>query len=124
MSTILATEGLTAFMKCLSSTQQDRFVRVMGRLEASGSDAKIEELEAALRCIKSKLEEVDTIRRKLSANKEDLRGVLADLDTMINGEKAVPPDLILFRLLLAMSISRMTSSTSSPKRLLISLWDM
>ncbi len=96
MTETLTTRGLESFLDAMRSTQLDRFVRVMGHLQAEGTTGL---LEKRLKKVVEELDEIDRHRNALTDRQKDLRGVLEDLDETIRQEGDLP-DLITLRLLL------------------------
>jgi len=81
------------------SIRLDRFVRVLGRLEARGKEEEILTLEQELQEVRDEIGRVNAHRDHLRRQKEDLAGTLQDLDDQMNGSKP-GPDLIQMRLVL------------------------
>ena len=92
---------ISDFVKGLASDSMrlDRFVRVLGRLEALGNVSELQALEDELREVKGQIDEVNRNRDTLRIQKEDLSGALVDLDRAIKGSTP-GPDLLQMQLVL------------------------
>jgi len=87
------------FLASLSSVRLDRFVRVLGSFETRGSQASIGRLELSLSQVRGELSKINEARDALRLRKEDLAGVIQDLDTATD-ENPSTPDVLLLKLVL------------------------
>lgn len=92
-------DDLAGFVSSLSSTQLDRFVRVMSSLQNQGSAVHLQRLEKQYETVTKKLDAMQDRRDTLKARKDDLRGVLQDLDASLADHPA-STELLQMRLLI------------------------
>lgn len=94
------TSSLGLFWSSLSSTQQDRFVRVLGRLQTQGRAENLERLERRLEMVHQQLDEVTHRQHAMTARKEDLKGLVVDLDKAL-AEAPDVAELLQLKLLIS-----------------------